>query len=184
MKEEREIVRRDREGVPATRPFPRPRPRGCCPERRQSAVPAAPPLTALRPAGAMRSRKGCRGLQSSYRWIRTPAAPATCEVSRETSARPRSVTSRDIRSARLECADSQLDLEGDAPLVRMPAPLALSRLRGTNALPCALLSSRAIIGIKHLPPTSHLEQQLGGFVPSRKARIQILEPLHHDLNPE
>jgi len=38
--------------------------------------------------------------------------------------------------------------------------------------------------IKLLVATRHVEQQLGRLEPPRKARVQVLEPLHYDLYPE
>src|SRR4029077_7661849 len=58
-----------------------------------------------------------------------------------------------------------------------PASFTSDRLWGAR-------SSRAIVGIKHLPPTSHLEQQLGGRRTFQKTRVQILQTLHDDLNTE
>ena len=93
--------------------------------------------------------------------------------------------SPDIESVRGECEDSPPDWAALALRTHTPRAQAKPQLPKTmSALQQALLSSRALVGIEDLPPTSHLQQQLRRLEPAGKALVQILEPLHHDLNAE
>src|ERR1700687_6339953 len=43
------------------------------------------------------------------------------------------------------------------------------------------MRSPGLVCVESLIATRHVQQQLGRFESSRKARVEVFEPLHHDL---
>src|SRR6185295_10448668 len=65
----------------------------------------------------------------------------------------------------------------------MPFQLPPESPTGTSALRMLLLS-RALVGVEDLPATRHLDQKIRRLEASGEASVEILEPLHHDVDPQ